>query len=481
MVFGLLSIAIATRYVPEELVGAFFILSYVGLFLSQGTTLGLGYATIKFAAATEDEEEIQGYINTAISARLLIVTFVAGLAWFIRIPLSRLFDTTVILESFIYLPLLFAGESIYRTMNAILRSRFLFKNLAIAETLSSTVNLIFTALFVIVFDMGMVGLVYAKFISLGVASLFAFLVVPVKKRFHIHREKFKQMVKFGFPLQLNQILDFVYSRLDTFMIAFLLGPADIAYYEIARKIPENLQSAYEAFDSVYFPVISNAFSKEEKAEGTSILNHATRLISFITIFGTLIATLFGYELIVFLFSDRYTASVFPFILLMLALNLRLIDWALGNGLVAIGESDKPVVVNIVHTAISFVVNLVITPILGTIGAALSTLAGLIGKNPLVIFFLHRKKVKANAWGYVFPILIFAAVFLPLLGLGQLTHGDYTYLLFGNINWVLRGVMLLAFVGVCFAFSIITRQDAEALISESKKLLARWTKKQPADS
>src|SRR5690606_41186575 len=79
------------------------------------------------------------------------------------------------------------------------------------------------------------------------------------------RQVLQELLRFGFPLQLNFVLSFVFSRADTFLISVLLGPAQVAFYEIARRIPDSVSDAYEAFVQVYFPSVAQRIEKIGRA------------------------------------------------------------------------------------------------------------------------------------------------------------------------------------------------------------------------
>ncbi|MBN1121006.1 MAG: oligosaccharide flippase family protein [Anaerolineae bacterium] len=461
MLFGLLSTTIAARFLAEEVFGAFVVLNVVAVFLAESSNLGLGSSIVKFVTSTKDERRIESLINSTLSFQLMIIIVVSVLTFFIREPLSNLFKAGVVLDSFIFLPMMYAMESLYRTLRPALESLFLFKNTAIAESISSISNALFTILFVIVFDMDMEGLVYAKIISLGLAAGFAYLSLPIKKKLQLQFAPLKEMLIFGFPLQLNQMLTFFYQRLDTIMIGLLLGPAQIAYYEIARRIPDSLSSAYQSFRSVYFPVMASAFARDEYDEASKIINAATRLISFVMILGALIAALFGHELITLLFSDRYSSSVLPFILLMIGLAITMVNYTLGNALVAVGESNKPVIVNTTHTVIGLAANWLFIPIFGTVGAALATLAGLFGKNPLNVIFLRRKNVDVKPLEYLQTFFLFGLFVIPLI-------------VFGKIPFAIRVLIVPLFIAAAVALPIVKRKDLDAFITQSRQLLTRWT-------
>ena len=147
----------------------------------------------------------------------------------------------------------------------------------------------------------------------------------------------KEILKFGFPLYLNEILTFGYRRADSLIIGGLLGPVSIAYYEVARRIPDSIATFYATFKSVFFPFMTNLFARGEKDKAEIIINNSVRWISLVIGFGALISLLFGEEIIVLIFSDRYLPSVPIFVLLMVGLIFTFIHYTFGYSLVALGE------------------------------------------------------------------------------------------------------------------------------------------------
>lgn len=454
MILGLLGAMLAARYLTAEALGTFVLLQVVVAFLTQVSSLGLNISVPRFIASTEDKQHRRERINTIIYFRMLTIFVVSIVTWIARPALSVLFGSSLLLSFVMFIPLLFLLHSLSELLKAILEGLFLFRIIAIVDFIASLFNVLLIVVCVLLLDQDVRGLVYAKAISMTLACVFAYLAMPVEKRFEFHLGMLKELLMFGLPLQVNDILVFVFGRIDTLMISTLLGPAEVAYYEIARKIPESLSGLYGAFRSVFFPFISRFFALGEKEKASPMLNHSTRLISFVTILGALIALLFGNEIITLLFSGRYLPSVPAFVLLMIVMNFALSNYTLGYSLVAVGESNKPVLVNTVHTIVSLLGNVVLIPIFGISGAALSSLAGFFLKHPLNVIFLRRKGVNVRIRGYLKPVLIFSAF-------GLMIH------LFYPAYFLLRIFIIILFVFACLLFSVITRQDLVAILGEGK--------------
>jgi O-antigen/teichoic acid export membrane protein len=342
--------------------------------------------------------------------------------------------------------------------NAIFQGLFLFKKIAITELIASFINFILIVILVLFLHQGVLGLLLAKTISLGVACVYAYSSIPLPKKFEFHLNLLKSVLRFGFPLQLNDILTFFYLRIDTLMVGALLGPAAIAYYEIARKIPDSLTGLYEAFRAVFYPFIAKFFAQSERQKAAEMLNHSTRLISFATMLGTLVVVIFGNEIISLLFSERYLPSVPAFLLLMIWLNLAFTDSTLGYSLVAAGDSDKPALINVLHTAVNVIGNLLLIPLWGIVGAALSSVLGFVATNPVYVYFLRRRNVDASVMAYLKPVLIF---------------GVCWFLIFTFQPTLLLSKMAILglFIGINLLMSVITIEDLSAVLREAKLSLA----------
>jgi O-antigen/teichoic acid export membrane protein len=329
--------------------------------------------------------------------------------------------------------------------------------MALLDFISSLLNFLLTVVFLLFLGQGIPGLVYARLISVTLACAFVCLISPIEWRLEFDFGMLKELLVFGFPLQINDILSFIYLRIDTLMIGALLGPAEIAYYEIARKIPENLLGLYEAFRSVFFPFISKLFALGEHKKATQMLNHSMRLLSFVSILAALVALVFGNEIISLLFSAKYLPSVPVFVLLMIGLNFSIVNYTLGYSLVAVGDSDKPAIVNVVHMTISLLGNRILIPILGIVGAALASLAGFFAKHPLNVLFLRRRSVDVKVGEYLKPILIFGAYGL-------------LFLILGSPLLILKVAIVVLFILTCVLLSVITVEDM-AVVSDEVKTTA----------
>ena len=184
----------------------------------------------------------------------------------------------------------------------------MFKQIAVWDIASSLLNLVFLLVLSALTVNYLIVLIGSYWFAYLFPGIYLFISIPVRKRFSFKPALVREIVRFGFPLQLNDILGYFYGRINTFMIAALLPAADIAYFEIARKIPDSLLSFFDAYNTVFFPLFSRLHSQNEKEKAELLLRNALRLITFISLFIAGTVFLFGNDIMRLLFSDRYVVA-----------------------------------------------------------------------------------------------------------------------------------------------------------------------------
>lgn len=223
----------------------------------------------------------------------------------IRPGLVALFGSSTFLLSYIiYIPVLFGLESLARTLNSILQGLFCFIMLGIISTLSAIANFIAAIFFVFPLNLSTLVLIYAVFVSNTLIIILAYSAAHIKNKRGINLPILKEMLIFGFPLQIQYMLDFVFARIDTVVIGFFLVTAGVAFYEVARKLPDSFMYLYDAFRSVYYPFSAKFHADGERERVGKLLNNSNRMLSFLTSFGALVVVLFGKEIISFCFLKR---------------------------------------------------------------------------------------------------------------------------------------------------------------------------------
>lgn len=447
MALALAGTILVTRHYTVNDYGVYTLIIIISAFLLQCSNFGLDLSIPKFLTGSDDKQNREKYFSTAVAIRVLAIIITSFLAWFGRPLFDLLFHQSLLPVFFLYVPLLFSADSMSNLLNSTLQGCFLFSKIALVNTISSI-----TFLVLIIILCAMNGdihlLILARVFSSLLASVIAFILIPIKKRFIFDAAIFKELIKFGYPLQINGILTFIFNRIDSLAIAVYLQPADLAMYEVARKIPEALRSFYDPFKSVYFPNFSKRFTQDGPRQAAELLNEALRIVAFITLLAVMFTILFGREILELVFTEKYSSAYPIFVLFMVNLSIALISNVMGTTLVAVGDTKKPPVINTINAVISWIGTVVLIPLIGLVGATIGNMIGTLAALPLNRYFVH-KSVHVNFSKYLKPIILTCiwCVFVIII------KPD---------NLLLKIGLFAGFIVSAFLFSIITKMDVGLL-------------------
>jgi O-antigen/teichoic acid export membrane protein len=458
VVFGLLCMLIYARWMPSDEYGGFVLFQVlINLGLSFGE-FGMNTVTTRFIASTENVDERRKIINTGFYFRISSMILISLVIFIFQDSLYQILGGYIPKNLLVYLPFMLLIEGLLSFYTYVLEGMINFNILAVINFTYGLTSLILTAVLVIPFKMGALGLVWARFAPTLLCLTIAIIAAKMKLQFEFDWDSFKKMVKFAIPLYGNNLLAFTYNRADTFIIGYFFGPAEIAIFEFARRIPESLEMLYGSFNDVYFPFISNLFAAGNKQRISEMINHANRITGFLGGLAVLLAFGFGDLFFRVVFSEKYLSSVPAFNILMIVLIFKALDANLGYSLVAIGEPDKPLYINIFRFGIILTSYFLLIPRLNIVGAVLSSLIGLLLVNPINVFFLRRRSLDVKMDVYVKPLLL-------------LTLGIIPYYFIGS-NILVTLIFMVVFVGGCYFTGILRIDDFRTIRKEALVLISR---------
>jgi O-antigen/teichoic acid export membrane protein len=231
----------------------------------------------------------------------------------------------------------------------------------------------------------------------------------------------RRVLRFGMPLQATRYLWFAMQRVDTFVLTALSGPAAVAFYDVAGRVPQGLSRFTDAYYAVYHPSLSTRFARHERLAAGELIGQSLRLFGFGLLFLTWGATLFGQDLISVLFKARYAPAAPAFVIILLSLSLATSLNLLGYALTASGNPARSFAVNLLRSTVSFGGDFLLIPVFGFIGAAYATLISQLAAAPLAWWYFRRQRLPlhgaTHARQYATAALLFAAfLWLPPLSL-----------------------------------------------------------------
>lgn len=443
--FGFLGLMVAVRMIPQEDFGIFVLLQIVVMFLIMlGGLVAQTYAVTRMVAGA-DEGIRERVALTAMNLQAAVGVLIA-LAAAISVPAVRALSGSERLGTLMaQLPLLFFLNYCHEQLQGVLQGFHRYRVIALAQTLNGGVRFLCTLVFLGLFGRGVLGFIEACNVSFLVSVAVQFAAVPVRKRFLIDRTIARQLIVFGFPLGLNSVFTLAFTRIDRFIITAMIGPAAVAVYEVAARLPDNGYRLFQSFLSVFFPSMTEMIAGGRIHEAERVLNHSLRVVTFLSMLVTLVAILFQEDIVRVLFSERYLESAPVLSLLMMSIGIGLVENLLGSTLIALGYPDKPVKINTVNAAVNILGAVLLIPHFGLVGAAGASLLARAAANPVYVYFLRKGGIRADVLQYGIPMAIFGICAMLFLTLGS--TGTFQ-----------KGLLILLLLSLSIRWSVISAAD-----------------------
>lgn len=213
--------------------------------------LGLGGAVIQRRDDTEEAAQTAYVLNLAVSALLTGGTFLVApvVASFFReplvVPILRVLSFTFLIQ---------ALGSIHLVL---LRRNLDFRRKLIPDVGQAMIKGIASIAFAVT-GFGVWSLVWGTLIGALASSLLAWVVIPWKPRFRMHRRLVRPLMRFGMPLLATDIEAAIWSNLDYVIVGRLLGDTALGVYTLAYRLPEMLiLSVWRVLGAAIFPFFSS--------------------------------------------------------------------------------------------------------------------------------------------------------------------------------------------------------------------------------
>jgi O-antigen/teichoic acid export membrane protein len=400
---------ILTRTLEKHDLGIYVLILALIQLISLLSGLGLEISVVKFIAGNESARK-DVLLPVCLMKSILLIA-ASGLFYAGGKITLDIFGQEIA-DYFLIIPVVFIAAGIRDLFYNILQGLNYFRKYAFAQILGAALRVGLILLVIIKNDLTLSNLIYIELITTAGAAFFQAFLIPFKKFLHFPGwDTYRMLLKFSFPLYMNNVLTFVYDRVNIFIIGAFLNTASIALYDVAGRIPDAFKKIYQSFIVVYYPNIAKLFSQDKKNDALRLMNKSLSFSSVILAFITLFSFFFGKEIITLLFSDTYKESAFAFSVLMLNFYIRALSNLLGYTLVSAGYSSVPVKVNIVSSIISVGGSIILIPLIGFTGAVYSLLAMNISSLLLFNYHLSKRDMKPNSFEYYKP-----AIFIIALGL-----------------------------------------------------------------
>ena len=304
---------------------------------------------------------------------LLVALFVWLGSWLIGlliIPATRLYSELYEWRWYLYLYVnISIGSSVFLNYIKVKNMNKLFAVINITQT-AILVGL--NVLFLIVLKWNVRGYLLSSVLSVGLSLIiviFAGKVIPDLKNARIDYLLFKRMIKYSFPLILNNVSWWVIHSSDKIMLELMVGVVALGIYTVATKIPSLI--------NVIISIVSSAWniSATKEMEDTNDVKFYSDVFNFLTFFVFLacISIVFVLKpfMSVYVGQEFNEAWQYAPLLLVSAVFSAILSYC-GSLYDALKKSVHNMVTTLIAAAINIALNFVFIPSYGIWGAIIGT-------------------------------------------------------------------------------------------------------------
>lgn len=433
IIFLFIGTIILTRVVNPEDLGKFYFLMSIWFVLEMITSLGFEQSIIKYTSGNENVKN-NYYHNIFFSLRLL--TILISIAAFIFV--IKLFNvlSNYLVKYIIYITIIFVLLSLRNFSNSYIQSLKKFKKLTIILISTPLLKVILY----IIFYYSKKPLTIELLLQIEIFSLIAafliqkFLLKELNIKIRISlppTNELKAILKFSFHLYLNGILSVISNRITSLIIPSFIGYANLAYFEVSKKVPDGFGRLTSSLTMVYFPYATELANTNNLTGLTNLLNKYISNFILITLPFIFFVYLFKENITILFFSKIYITISNALFILLVAYIIGFINSILGYTLVAVGKSLYSFKVNFMRTIIYIVLLIIFLYLFNNFeGVIISILITNIIGIVISIFFVKKIKVKLNLYRLTIPILFLMSSIL------------LSYII--NFNTVLKILLFLIF-------------------------------------
>ena len=228
------------------------------------------------------------------------------------------------------------------------------------------------------------------------------------------------MIRYSVPLGFASMLGSITLQLHSIIVASLCSPEDFAVYIVgATEIPV-IGIITGSITTVVFAEMAEMCSNGDKAGALRLYNKASIKSACILLPTMCFLLVTAKPFIGLLFSDKYYASVIPFVIYLFVLPVRIVNY--GSALMALGMTRVILVCSAITLAFNAILCFFLVKMIGYIGAAISTVLSLyICSIPLNLFKIGqgfgvswRATLPLKA---LFKMLLICVLCMPIAAVG----------------------------------------------------------------
>ena len=173
---------------------------------------------------------------------------------------------------------------------------------------------------------------------------------------------------FGLKSYLQTLAAHLHYRIDLYLIAFFLSPAEVAFYSIAVNMTNPILQIPDAIGTVIFPKLAGSSDESAHARTAVTCRHTL----FATVIAAVVYAAVGSQLLTMLYGARYAPAIAPMLLMLPGIIMIGLYQILTRNFTSRNRQQVNIAAAVSALALNCILNVILIPRLGIVGAAIST-------------------------------------------------------------------------------------------------------------
>ncbi len=367
MAIGIVNGVITARWLGPSGRGSFQLLVLLPIMLSNFVKLGIPQASVYYmrrrGASASDVASNSIWFAFVMGGAAVVVCWIERnwlLAKFLKEVPETLLAPSLLLIPFVLLQFYLLGVA---------QAQERFREYNIRQLVPNSLSLIGLSTTLIFLHMGLVGAVLVQ-VTIQI-------MMTVWMTWRVHREaplhlKWKPelargMLAFGSKSYVQTLAATLHLRLDQFLCAYFLAPADVGLYAVAVNFGTLLDKIGEAAGTVMFPRLAGSSDHDAHKATTRVCRYTL----FILAVGGTIFALAAPIVVPFLYGHKFDGAVMPLLILLPGMIGAALYQLLTRNFTSRGKQEINIVAALLALSLNVGLNFMLIPRLGISGAAIS--------------------------------------------------------------------------------------------------------------
>jgi len=173
---------------------------------------------------------------------------------------------------------------------------------------------------------------------------------------------------FGVKSYLQTLAAHLHYRIDLYLIAYFLNPAQVAFYSIAVNMTNPILQIPDAVGTVIFPKLAGSSVVSAQARTAVTCRHTL----FATVVAAVVYATVGSQVLTLAYGDRYAPAIPPMLMMLPGIIMISLYQILTRNFTSQNRQQVNIVAAGVALSVNTTLNLILIPRFGIIGAAAST-------------------------------------------------------------------------------------------------------------